>query len=467
MARARAAWRAGAVAFAAECRAITDMFDTAAAEDREFVQGEVACVFHLAPVTAGHKLGTALAMTARPQLLTALEAGRLGVGQALAVLGEIEHLDAGHADAVLEKPVERHRHRHRQLDLGSEGAAEVELTPGELRSAARRAVLVRDPELARARHERAKKNAGVRGRPGTDGMGQIVIDCTAVQLAIGLAAIKGRAAAMSFDGPDIGEGQLTEGQRQVAAFLHALGCERTNVQAVIECPVERAVDLQVLAHAPVWTVDVRMPAAVALGLSDHPAVLTGYGPLDADQARALLPAADLVRACVDASTGEVLTVDRPVRLATWTKGATTQASTAQARTAPVTGRAMALRGTLVQMATSGGTMPDLSCDGYVPSEALGRLVDLRDVTSVFPGDSTSTRRTDRDHRLPWPLGPTTEWNLQNAGRRWHRAKHTNWTAGCGRRHHPLDRTERPQLRPEAQTHSTPNDPRRRGASATR
>ncbi|MGI8536453.1 MAG: HNH endonuclease signature motif containing protein, partial [Mycobacteriales bacterium] len=25
-----------------------------------------------------------------------------------------------------------------------------------------------------------------------------------------------------------------------------------------------------------------------------------------------------------------------------------------------------------------------------------------------------------------PLGPTAEWNLQNAARRWHRAKHTNW-----------------------------------------
>ncbi len=99
VARARAAWKAGAVAFAAECRAVTEVFDTAAPEDREFVHGEVGCVFHLSPFSAGHKLGTALAMTARPQLLTALEAGRLGVGQALAVLGEIEHLDAPHAEA--------------------------------------------------------------------------------------------------------------------------------------------------------------------------------------------------------------------------------------------------------------------------------------------------------------------------------------------------------------------------------
>jgi hypothetical protein len=141
-------------------------------------------------------------------------------------------------------------------------------------------------------------------------------------------------------------------------------------------------------------------------------VLTGYGPIGADEARALLPQADLVKACVDATTGEVLAVDRPVRAATWQRQ---DAS-----------RARALRDRLVEMATSGGAVPDLIDDGYVPSEALGRLVDLRDVTSCFPGDSTPARRTDRDHRLPYPLGPTAEWNLQNIGRRWHRAKHAGW-----------------------------------------
>lgn len=103
MARVRAAARAGAGAFAAECRAITGMYDAAAEQDREFVSGEVACVLHLAPVSGVGKLATALAMSARPQLLAALEAGRLGVGQALAVLAEVEHLDAGHGEAVLEE----------------------------------------------------------------------------------------------------------------------------------------------------------------------------------------------------------------------------------------------------------------------------------------------------------------------------------------------------------------------------
>jgi hypothetical protein len=326
--------------------------------------------------------------------VVALDAGQLGARHALALLDEVSHLSPQHAALVLDDV------------LGPDMSQELELTPGELRAAARRAVLLRDPEAARSRHEAARKGAGVRTRPQLDGMGQLVVDATAVDVATALAAINGRAAAMSFDD------DVTQGQRQVAALLHALGCARTAVQAVLECPVERAVDLHALGRAAVWTVDVRMPVAVALGLSDHPALLAGYGPIGADQARALLPQADLVRACVDAGTGEVLAVDRPERLRSWQAGDAI--------------RTRALRRALVRMATSFSTVDEIATDGYVPSEALGRLVDLRDVTSTFPGDSTPARSCDRDHRLPYPLGPTAGWNLQNLTRRWHRAKHNGW-----------------------------------------
>ena len=42
---------------------------------------------------------------------------------------------------------------------------------------------------------------------------------------------------------------------------------------------------------------------------------------------------------------------------------------------------------------------------------------------MFPGDGTPARRSARDHRLPWPLGPTDEENLQNLAEHQHRAKH--------------------------------------------
>jgi hypothetical protein len=381
-------------AFVLECRAIVGMFEGAPDDEREFVHGDVAGTLHLAPRTAQDKLGTALGLMAQPRLVVALEQGRLGVGHAMALLHEVSHLSPPVASQVL------------AAVLG-EGEEQIQATAGELRAAANRAAITLDRDAARKRHEQASKSAGVRGRPTVDGMGQVIADCTAVQAATIVAAIGQRADAMAFEDPE-----LTQGQKQVAALLHALGCDRVAVQAVLECPVERAVDLHAAAQAGVWGVDVRMPVAVALGLSDHPAVLAGYGPIGADQARALLPAADLVRACVDADTGEVLVVNRPVRAKTWQAGNPQQSA--------------ALREALVEMATSGGTVPDLTSDGYVPSEALGRLVDLRDVTSVFPGDATAARRTERDHRLPYPLGPTADWNLQNLTKRWHRAKHHGW-----------------------------------------
>lgn len=370
------------------------MFTEARRDERDFVHGDIAGTLHLAPRTAESKLATALQLMAQPRLVAALEQGRLGVGHALALLQEISHLSPSVAAQVLEAV------------LGHDDG-EIEATAGELRAAAKRTAITIDAEAARQRHEQAKKSAGVRGRPTVDGMGQVVIDCTATEAATIVAAVRQRADVMAFDDPD-----LTAGQQQVAALLHVLGCDRISVQAVLECPVERAVDLNAAARSGVWSLDVRMPVAVALGLSDHPAVLAGYGPIGADQARALLPAADLVRACVDSRTGEVLAVDRPVRAKAWQAGDPDLAA--------------ALRRALVELATSGGTIPDLTTDGYVPSEALGRLIDLRDVTSVFPGDSTPARRSERDHRLPYPLGPTEEWNLQNLSKRWHRAKHTRW-----------------------------------------
>lgn len=386
--------RLQAKAFVMECRAIVGMYETAEAGDVDFVHGDVAGTLHLAPRTAQAKAATALEVMAHPGLVAALDQGRLGVGHAMALIDEVSHLSAGVAEQVL------------AAVLG-DGDEPIEATAGELRTAAKRAAIVIDAEAARKRHEEAKNKAGIRNRPGVDGMGQVVIDCTATEAATIVAAARNRAAVMPFEDPD-----LTDGQKQVAALVHALGCDRVGVQAVLECPVERAVDLHAAAQVGVWSIDVRMPVAVALGLSDHPAVLAGYGPIGAAEARALLPQADLVRACVDTRTGEVLAVDRPVRARSWRAG---DAQLAQA-----------LRDELVRMATSLGVIEDLTCDGYVPSEALGRLVDLRDVSSVFPGDATSTRRTDRDHRLPHPLGPTAAWNLQNISRRWHRAKTESW-----------------------------------------
>ena len=61
-----------------------------------------------------------------------------------------------------------------------------------------------------------------------------------------------------------------------------------------------------------------------------------------------------------------------------------------------------------------------------PSAALSRLVDLRDQRCCGPGCSISVGRTQRDHNLRWPEGPTAAWNLSVKSARCHRAKHAGW-----------------------------------------
>jgi hypothetical protein len=168
--------RLQAVGFVQECRAIAEMVHAAAPDQREFVAGEVACELHLSPATAQRRMDTALSLLGQPRLVAALEQGRLLVGHALAVLSEVEHLEAPLAARVLDAV----------LGVGVE-----ERTPGELRAAVRRAVIVVDAEAARRRHAQARRTAGVQGRSGVDGMAQLVIDCTAVEMA---TALRGQGA---------------------------------------------------------------------------------------------------------------------------------------------------------------------------------------------------------------------------------------------------------------------------------
>ncbi len=207
----RAAARAQAVAFVAECRAIARMYETAEPEHVEFVHGEVACVLNVSPVTGQQRAGTALALMAQPRLVVALELEQVGVGHALALLDEISHLDPPHAAAVLAAVLD---------------GPEQDRTPGELRAAAKRAAILVDPQAARRRHETAKKTAGVRGRALPDGMAQVVVACTATEMATALAAVTGRAAAMVFDDPDDPDTALTQGKREVAAFGPRRGADR-------------------------------------------------------------------------------------------------------------------------------------------------------------------------------------------------------------------------------------------------
>ena len=276
---------------------------------------------------------------------------------------------------------------------------------------------------------------------------------------------------------------------------------------------------------PSVVVHVHVPMATALGLSDEPGDLAGYGPISAGTVRLLLPDARLRRVLVEAGTGKPLhadsrttapastrasvaapggvpapepaagraddpqdaglqgrgerdsgthtarqavardtTTDRPERaVAATTTGraeclaaattsdrperasaATTSDRPERPAAATTTGRAdradraeraaaarstdRALREALLGMLEDRPFLLDETPEPqYRPSRPLRRLVHLRDQHCCGPGCSRTVRSDDLDHRVPWPLGPTSAANLAPLSRRCHRAKTTAWS----------------------------------------
>jgi hypothetical protein len=74
-----------------------------------------------------------------------------------------------------------------------------------------------------------------------------------------------------------------------------------------------------------------------------------------------------------------------------------------------------------------GQVEDVTYPSYRPPAALATFIKIRDKHCMFPGCTRSAWRSDLDHRVPWPDGPTTATNLNCLCRRHHRAKdHAGW-----------------------------------------
>ncbi|RAS66076.1 uncharacterized protein DUF222 [Lentzea atacamensis] len=121
---------------------------------------------------------------------------------------------------------------------------------------------------------------------------------------------------------------------------------------------------------------VTVSAATLLGLSEQPGELAGYGPISADLARELAGDATWRRLLTDPTTGEAL---------------------------------------------------EFGTSTYRPPAKLRRFVWTRDRTCRFPGCMRPAYKSDLDHTVPFPEGPTSEANLGPFCRHHHRVKHrTAW-----------------------------------------
>ena len=138
-----------------------------------------------------------------------------------------------------------------------------------------------EPELTAEREEEARLGRRVSVRPEPDGMASLWALLPAEQLRV-FADGHGRAGAAPGPGRPAGRVDRTADQRRadVLALLPALALHALDGTA----PHSDG------SH-PAVVVSVHVPMATALGLSDAPGHLEGYGPVSAGTVRLMLPSA--------------------------------------------------------------------------------------------------------------------------------------------------------------------------------
>lgn len=243
-----------------------------------------------------------------PRTLAALQSGALFVPHARTIIRETSVCSAD-VCAEVERQV-----------LATASAC----TPAELGKLVQRAVLSADPVAAEQAHEEAKKDRATWVKPAPDGMVMQGSYLTAVQgkrFEGDLTALLGRTVKTDGD-------SRTEQQRRadLLADLPALALELLDRGSGLLPPlgIPSVIDAYGLdAAVPVGnratrrrrrrrtTVVAQVPVDTALALSDAPVWLDGYGWITAGQGLALLPEAELRKACIDPRSGRLLSLGEP------------------------------------------------------------------------------------------------------------------------------------------------------------
>jgi hypothetical protein len=170
--------------------------------------------------------------------------------------------------------------------------------------------------------------------------------------------------------------------------------------AAVDCRQSRPVQAMVV-----------VPVETALGLSSEPAWLDGYGWIGAPTTRQLLVDAELRQICAQATTGALVGLaDRDRRPPPTPDG---------------------VRTALLDMVLGDVTVSDIGWrtePQHDPSDQLRAFVTLRDRTCDGPTQTrTSALRSELDHDVAHPDGPTAAWNLAARAARTHHLKHYGWT----------------------------------------
>lgn len=227
------------------------------------------------------------------------------------------------------------------------------------------------------RRRAAERDRRVTVEPAADGMGYltlygpapdlIAIDEALTKAAVAAHGVEGEARCLPALRYDIARDLLTEGIAQ---------------------PSPSRSGVRVVRHRGVRpTVHVTVPVLTALGRSEEPATLMGYGPIDIETALELAgQAGSWIRILTDPVTGVRLAMDRKV---------------------------------------------------YAPPPGLRRWLRVRDETCRAPGCGKSAWLCDVDHVHPWGWdGRSNDDNLAHLCRRHHRAEGQRVLAHRARRRRP-------------------------------
>ena len=317
----------------------------------EFVVDEIAVHLHCTRVAASHRFNTALAAATYPALSAAWSSGIIDARKVQVIGDGLCGTDPVFADTVAVSAIDY---------------AATHTTP-QVRAWLARRVIAADPKAADVRRQRATAGRRVTLTPLPDGVAELSALMPAVQARQIYDTLNTIAHAVG------GDDARTLDQRRSDA-LYDLATGR--------------------AEAPQVHLNITVPADVLAGVADEPAMLAGYGPITASEARAL--------------------VADPLRDDCQRAGAAAVVSWQRLLTDPMT-----------------GALTDMS-PRHRPPMRVERAVRSRDVTCRFPGcrRSASTPRNgvDLDHTVPWPAGSTSADNLACLCRHHHRVKHSpGWT----------------------------------------
>ncbi len=347
---------------------------------------EVGLMLRVSARTAAARVGDAWSLCTRlPGTLAALERGRITLAKARILDAETANLSPEHTAQV------------EQQVLAKAG----QQTPGQLRTAARRAVLTADPTAAQKRAERARRERGVRMWPEPDGMATLSAYLPAEDAVGVFAVLDEHARQAGFPGDersmdarrgdalvDLVLGPVapcSEGARERTTSQPG-GARESGPAADAASPAGCRCECGRCRRGGGVDVRVTVPYTALLGANDLPGELVGYGPIPAAVARDLAAGGTWRRILTDPTSG------RPL---------------------------------------------DYGTTRYRPPAHLAGLVITRDQTCQFPGCRVPAHRCDIDHGVPYDpthgTGPTNETNLGPKCRRHHQVKQT---PGWSVTHHP-------------------------------